>query len=29
EETKLCKTVDPWAASYYVENLTQEIAQKE
>lgn len=28
EETKLCKTVDPWAGSYYVENLTQEIAQK-
>ncbi|WP_010252061.1 methylmalonyl-CoA mutase [Myroides injenensis] len=28
EETKICKTVDPWAGSYYVENLTHEIAQK-
>jgi methylmalonyl-CoA mutase len=28
EETKICKTVDPWAGSYYVENLTAEIAQK-
>lgn len=28
EETKICKTVDPWAGSYYVENLTNEIAQK-
>jgi methylmalonyl-CoA mutase len=28
EETKVCKTVDPWAGSYYVEKLTEEIAQK-
>ncbi|MEK6513111.1 methylmalonyl-CoA mutase [Myroides odoratimimus] len=28
EETKICKTVDPWAGSYYVESLTQEIAEK-
>jgi len=28
EETKICKTVDPWAGSYYVETLTNEIAQK-
>ena len=28
EETKITKTVDPWAGSYYVENLTHEIAQK-
>ncbi|WP_297507461.1 methylmalonyl-CoA mutase [Flavobacterium sp.] len=28
EETKICKTVDPWAGSYYVEKLTAEIAQK-
>lgn len=28
EETKICKTVDPWAGSYYVEKLTQEIAEK-
>lgn len=28
EETKICKTVDPWAGSYYVESLTNEIAQK-
>ncbi len=27
EETKICKTVDPWAGSYYVESLTDEIAQ--
>ncbi len=27
EETKITKTVDPWAGSYYVEQLTQEIAQ--
>ena len=26
EETKICKTVDPWAGSYYVESLTNEIA---
>ncbi|HRZ73846.1 MAG TPA: methylmalonyl-CoA mutase, partial [Flavobacterium sp.] len=28
EETKICKTVDPWAGSYYVESLTNEIAEK-
>ncbi len=28
EETKICKTVDPWAGSYYVESLTEEIAEK-
>jgi methylmalonyl-CoA mutase len=27
EETKICKTVDPWAGSYYIESLTNEIAQ--
>ena len=26
DETKICKTVDPWAGSYYVESLTNEIA---
>jgi methylmalonyl-CoA mutase len=28
EETKVCKTVDPWAGSYYVESLTAEITEK-
>ncbi|EKT3958567.1 methylmalonyl-CoA mutase [Flavobacterium psychrophilum] len=28
EETKICKTVDPWAGSFYVESLTTEIANK-
>ncbi|MFY0481878.1 methylmalonyl-CoA mutase [Flavobacterium sp. PLA-1-15] len=28
EETKITKTVDPWAGSYYVEKLTAEIADK-
>ncbi|MFI3314038.1 MAG: methylmalonyl-CoA mutase [Rikenellaceae bacterium] len=28
EETNICRAVDPWAGSYYVESLTQEIAQK-
>ena len=28
EETKVTKTVDPWAGSYYVESLTNEIAEK-
>jgi methylmalonyl-CoA mutase len=28
EETNICKSVDPWAGSYYVEYLTNEIAQK-
>ena len=26
EETNICKAVDPWAGSYYVETLTNEIA---
>src|SRR5690606_34283943 len=28
EETKITNTVDPWAGSYYVESLTNEIADK-
>lgn len=28
EETKITKTVDPWAGSYYVESLTKEIAER-
>jgi len=28
QETGICRTVDPWAGSYYVENLTHEMAQK-
>lgn len=28
EETNICKAVDPWAGSYYVEKLTHEIAHK-
>lgn len=28
EETGITKTVDPWAGSYYVEKLTNDIAQK-
>ncbi|MCB0423923.1 MAG: methylmalonyl-CoA mutase [Mangrovimonas sp.] len=28
EETQITKSVDPWAGSYYVEYLTQEIAKK-
>ncbi len=28
EETNICKAVDPWAGSYYVEKLTDEIAHK-
>ena len=28
EETKITKTVDPWAGSYYVESLTNELAEK-
>mgnify|MGYP003636782711 CR=1 FL=1 len=28
EETKVTKTVDPWAGSYYVEHLTHEIVEK-
>lgn len=27
-ETAICKVVDPWAGSYYVESLTNELAQK-
>ena len=27
-ETKICKEIDPWAGSYYVETLTNEIAHK-
>ncbi|MFO7617928.1 MAG: methylmalonyl-CoA mutase [Bacteroidales bacterium] len=28
EETGICRSVDPWAGSYYVERLTHEIAHK-
>ncbi|MDO4758523.1 MAG: methylmalonyl-CoA mutase [Rikenellaceae bacterium] len=28
EETSVCRQVDPWAGSYYVESLTNEIAHK-
>ena len=28
EETKVCKEIDPWAGSYYVESLTNEIAHR-
>lgn len=28
EETNICKAVDPWAGSYYVETLTKEIYEK-
>jgi len=28
EETEICRTVDPWGGSYYVEWLTNEIAEK-
>ncbi len=28
EETKITKTVDPWAGSFYVESLTDELAHK-
>jgi methylmalonyl-CoA mutase len=28
EETNICKSIDPWAGSYYVETLTNEIAHK-
>ncbi|NTW33130.1 MAG: methylmalonyl-CoA mutase, partial [Bacteroidetes bacterium] len=28
EETNICKAIDPWAGSYYVEFLTHELAQK-
>ncbi|MGW8315317.1 MAG: methylmalonyl-CoA mutase [Bacteroidales bacterium] len=28
EETDICRAIDPWAGSYYVERLTHEIARK-
>ncbi|MDR2927074.1 MAG: methylmalonyl-CoA mutase [Cytophagaceae bacterium] len=28
EETQVCREIDPWAGSYYVESLTNEIAEK-
>ena len=28
EETNICKAVDPWAGSYYVESLTHELVEK-
>lgn len=28
EETQICRSVDPWAGSFYVESLTHEIAHK-
>lgn len=28
EETEICRSVDPWAGSYYVESLTKELADK-
>jgi len=28
EETEICRVVDPWAGSYYIETLTKEIADK-
>jgi methylmalonyl-CoA mutase len=28
EETNICRAIDPWAGSYYVEKLTHEIAHK-
>ncbi len=28
QETEICRSVDPWAGSYYVESLTHEIALK-
>jgi methylmalonyl-CoA mutase len=28
EETQVCKVIDPWAGSYYVESLTHEIARR-
>ncbi len=27
-ETEICRSLDPWAGSYYVESLTHELAQK-
>jgi len=28
EETKICKAIDPWAGSYYVESLTHELTRR-
>jgi len=28
EETQICKEVDPWAGSYYVETLTKDLAER-
>ncbi len=28
DETQICRSLDPWAGSYYVESLTQELYQK-
>jgi len=28
EETNICRTVDPWGGSYYIESLTNDLAQK-
>ena len=28
QETEICRSLDPWAGSYYVESLTHELAQK-
>lgn len=28
DETEICRSLDPWAGSYYVETLTHEIAQR-
>ncbi len=28
EETKICKEIDPWAGSYYVESLTNELVHR-
>ena len=28
EETQVCRSIDPWAGSYYVESLTNELAHK-
>lgn len=28
EETNVCRSIDPWAGSYYIESLTKELADK-
>ncbi|MBR5476034.1 MAG: methylmalonyl-CoA mutase [Bacteroidaceae bacterium] len=28
EETNICRVIDPWGGSYYIESLTKEIAEK-